>query len=332
MSQVPAGARKVPYLKVPTSEELWKSTSPMRPDRVDVLTDQERASLGFPTSSELRTLAQANPGSYWYIFGEPNRYADSKGIPYMTGKRFAPVFHYYATELTDADPTAKILSPSVLNWDFKCVGCGGYTFGNEWVAEFVEAYQTKYELAPPVDVWTIDAYPIDWNNTPNNDLTQRAWYAAKSNLFLHSAIVVEQLVGMRQYLDTFTEYTDTPIWITEISVHVGFDGWQFVGGRFSGTEPYHWDLMSNYMIEVLDWLDVNAENNKIDKWFFYKTWRDVFGESSDGFMGISLLDDPAMGMPVNCLGEIYRTRSLSNTESPPALLKCDAAGNTILAD
>jgi PGF-pre-PGF domain-containing protein len=332
MTQVPDGAKKVPYIKVPTSEELWKSTSPMRPDRVDVLTDEERASMGFLTSSELRTMAQANPGSYWYIFGEPNRYIDDNRILYMTGARFAPVFHYYATELTDADPTAKILSPSVLNWDFKCLGCGGYTFGNVWAAEFIAAYETKYGLAPPVDVWTIDAYPIDWNNTPNNDPNQRAWYAAKSNLFLHSAIAVEQLVTMRQYLDTFSEYTATPIWITEISVHVGFDGWQFVDGLFSGTDDYHWDLMSNYIIEVLDWLDANAETNRIDKWFFYKTWRDVMGESGDGFMGISLLSDSAIGTVPNCLGETYRTRSLAQTASPPTLQKCDAAGNTVSAE
>ena len=328
MTQVPDGAKKVPYIKVPTSEELWKSTSSMRPDRVDVLTDNERASLGFLTSSELRTMAQANPGSYWYIFGEPNRYADSNGTLYMTGARFAPVFHYYATELTDADPTAKILSPSILNWDFKCVGCGGYTFGNVWAAEFIEAYQTKYEVAPPVDVWAIDTYPIDWNNTPNNDPDKRAWYAAKFNLFLHSAIVVEQLVGMRQFLETFTEYTNTPIWITEISLHVGFDGYKIVGGRISGTGTYHWDLMSNFMIEVLDWLEVNAEEYKVEKWFFYKTWRDVFDDSSDGFMGTSLLSDSAINTEPNCLGATYRSRSLSETP----LLKCDAAGNTVSAE
>ena len=321
MTQVPDGARKVPYLKVPSSAAAWAADEPW-PDHIEEMSDAEIAELGLWTKSELRAMAQASPGSPWYIFGEPNRYS------YMTGGKWAPLFHYFATVLKTADPTAQILSPSILNWDFMCVGCGGYTLGQDWAEDFVEAYQFKYQIAPPVDVWAIDAYPIDWNNTPNNDPDNPAWYAAKLDLFRHSTIVVEQLVGLRQYLDTFTEYTNTPIWITEIAVHVGFDGWQFVDGRISPTGSYRWDLISNYIIEVLDWLDLHAETNKIDKWFFYKTWRDIFGESSDGFMGVSLLSDPEMGTPINCLGAIYRSRSLSETP----LLKCDAAGNTVSAE
>lgn len=327
MSQIPDGARKVPYLRIPTSENLWKSTSLVRPDRVDVLTDEERASMGFLTSSELRSMGQANPGSYWYLFGEPNRYSDTGGVPYMTGTRFAPVFHYYATELTAGDPSAMILSPSVLNWDFTCIGCGGYELGKVWAKEFVEAYEAKYGLKPPVDVWAIDTYPIDWLNLPNNDPEKLAFYIPGGGLAKHSAIATQQLVAMRQYLDS-VGHSDTPIWITEIAVHVGFDGYSIANGLFSPVGVYHWDLMSNYMIEVLDWLDLHATEYNVEKWFFYKTWRDIFGESSDGFMGISLLSDSAMGTAPNCLGETYRTRSLDLAQK----LKCDADGNTVSAE
>ena len=133
---------------------------------------------------------------------------------------------------------------------------------------------------------------------------------------------------MRQYLETFTEYANTPIWITEFSIHVGFDGWQFVDGAFSHTGAYHWDKMSNYMIEVLDWLDTNAAEINVEKWFFYKTWRDINGVSSDGFMGISLLTDSAIDTAPNCLGETYRTRSLKLAQR----LKCAADGRTVFAD
>ena len=153
---------------------------------------------------------------------------------------------------------------------------------------------------------------------------------------------------MRQYLDTLTEYTDTPIWITEMAVHVGYDpkDWihkttgdpctilQVISSQCNPPSPdkFHWDKMSNYIIEVLDWLDDNAETYGVERWFFYKTYRDLINVGSDGYMGISFLDDPAMGTGPNCLGETYRTRSLSNSESPPALLKCDADGTTMPAD
>ena len=70
-------------------------------------------------------------------------------------------------------------------------------------------------------------------------------------------------------MNTIPEYADTPIWITEIGLHVGFDGWEFS----SPTElvpvgSYHWDKLSNYMVSILDWLDVNAQANKVEKWFF----------------------------------------------------------------
>lgn len=338
MSQVPEGARKVSYLKVPTGEDLWESSAPARPETIDDLTDAERASLGFLTSSEIHSLAEANPGGYWYILGEPNK------TVHITGTRFAPVFHYYATELKAADENATILSPSVLNWDFTCVGCGGYRAGKDWAKDFVDAYSKEYGEVPPVDIWAIDAYPIDWNNTPNNDPGKRAWYAAKLNLFQHSEIVVEQLVGMRQYLDTLTEYTNTPIWITEMAVHVGYDprDWTLktTGDPCNivlvitnqclppSQDKYHWDKMSNYIIEVLDWLDTNAETHGVEKWFFYKTYRDLVNIATDGYMGISLLDDPAIDTAPNCLGETYRSRSLQLAQK----LKCDAEGNTVFAE
>ncbi len=344
MSQVPEGARKVPYLKLPTSAEVWNATGMVRPDRIDILTDAQRASMGFLTSSELHSLAQTNSGSYWYIFGEPNRYA------HMTGTRFAPVFHYYASALTDADPTAKVLSPSVLNWDFVCIGCGGYQLGEVWAKEFVDAYETKYERKPPVDVWTIDTYPIDWLNTPNNDPNQLPLYIpgagpiqlAGNGSSKHSSIATQQLIAMRQYLKSIG-HDSKPIWITEVAIHVGYDpqDWslkntgapcnivQVITSKCvtPSQDLCHWDKMSHYVIELLDWLDANAEEHGVEKWFFYKTYRDLINIANDGYMGISFLDDPSMGTTLNCLGETYRTRSLGLVP-----LMCDATCNTIKAD
>ena len=350
-SQVPGGAQKVPYIKVPVSESLWNSTGNLRPDRINELSDAEISKMGFLTSTELQSLAQANPGAYWYIMGEPNQFSNINGDTGITGKKFAPVFRYFAMNLKDADQTAHILSPSLLNWDYMCIGCGGYRLGKKWAEDFIAEYQFRYGTPPPVDIWAIDMYPIDWLNTPNNDPDQLPLYLPGSGPIhhdgdgssKHSSVVAQQLVNMRQYLNTFTEYADTPIWITEMSVHVGYDTvWvlkttgvacndaQVNAGlcEIGAGGVYHWDKMSTYMIEVLDWLDLNAEALGVERWFFYKTWRDIVNISSDGYMGISLFSDPDAGaLPApNCLGETYRTRSLGMTP-----MMCDASGNTVLA-
>ena len=76
---------------------------------------------------------------------------------------------------------------------------------------------------------------------------------------------------MRQYLDSIPEYSETPIWINEIGLHVGFDGWTFgPSGELVPVGAYRWDKMSDYLIAVLDWIEANAASNNIQKWMFLK--------------------------------------------------------------
>ena len=322
----------MPYIRLPTGAGVWNSG---QAQQIENLADTDIKNLGFPTRAELSAMAESSPGSYWYLSGELNRYG------HISGTRFAPVFNYLATNLKAGDSTAKIVSPSILNWDFICVGCQGYQGGELWLKEFIAAYQGRYGVKPPVDVWAIDAYPIDWLNTPNNDAEtlfdpeSRRFPTYKGEFVLHSEIVVQQLLGMRQYLNTVPEYLDTPIWITEIAVHVGYDGWKFgpgfslepVGKNCVDTSPscgYNWDHMSEYLVQVLDWLEINGAANKIEKWFFYRSWRDIVNVGSDGYMGIIFFDGPESGASLNCLGEVYRARALGEGR-----WKCDSAGNTV---
>ena len=299
-------------LTVSRDSESWTSG---QAENIESLTDPEIQALGFPTRSQLDQMAQDSPGSYWYVFGEPNRYG------FMTGVRFAPVFHYLATQIKQADPTAKIVGTSMLNWDFTCVGCGGYVRGEVWLADFINAHLSRYGERPQVDVWAIDVYPIDWDNTPNNDPNKLASY--KGDNVLHSYIATQQIQGMREYLDTLSEYTDTPIWITEVAVHVGYDDLD-IGPSISPIGGYHWDKMSDYMIQVLDWLEANAGNLNVERWFFFSTWDDIENPGNDGYMGTIFFDDPNQGASRNCLGDLYSARSLGGSR-----VKCDASGNTV---
>ena len=97
LSEVPEGASKVPFLPVNTDSNVWLSG---QAEQIEAMSDQEIADLGFLTRAQLAQMAQSSPGTDWYIFGEANRYG------YMTGTRFAPVFHYFASQLKQADPVS----------------------------------------------------------------------------------------------------------------------------------------------------------------------------------------------------------------------------------
>ena len=318
MSQIPESANKVPFITVPTNASVWTSGQAAA---IASISENAVAALGFPHPATIRSTASANPGSHWYIFGEANRYG------FITGARFAPVFRYYYSQIKLADSSAKIIGPSVLNWEWTCLGCGGYQQGKAWLQAFIDAYESAYGAKPPVDAWAIDAYPIDWIRLPNDSL--------------HATIVIDQLTKMRQYLNGIAEYADTPIWVTEVAVHVGYsrsdwvlkttgeicEWFEVIQGRCELTRPdaFHWDKISDYLTTVLDWLEDNAAAQNIEKWFFFKTWKDVANPGPDFYMGISFFDDPTQGASRTCLGDIYRARSLGDPD-----VACDAAGNTVL--
>jgi hypothetical protein len=131
---------------------------------------------------------------------------------------------------------------------------------------------------------------------------------------------------MRAFLNTIPAYFNTPIWITEIAIHVGYDDWDFVpSSRIVPVGVYHWDKMSTYINEVLDWLEDNAESYNIDKWFFFTTWQDIVTPpASDPYMGIIFFDGPDEDAQLNCLGELYRARSLGLPT-----IACNAEGTSI---
>ncbi len=93
---------------MPTDKEIWESNDIYS---INSLSDTQVVNMGFKSRIELQALSAQNPGSYWYIFGEVNRYHS------ITGERFAPIFHYYSSNILQGDNTAKIIGPSILNWD-----------------------------------------------------------------------------------------------------------------------------------------------------------------------------------------------------------------------
>jgi len=265
----PPGTHKVPFIQVTP-----KST---------------RLSPG-----ELATLTSRAPGSYWYIGGEPNVRQQGNMAP----EDFVDEFDYYATEIRSADPTARIMGPSILNWDFTCTGCGGFTSGETWMRAFIDAYAARHGgEAPPVDVWSIDAYPLTWNTVPMTN-----WQ-----------IVRDQILGFRQFLDLEVPgHAQTPIWVTELASHWAFAAWTITDGVLAippdldPGDDYLWDEMEGYMDGILGWLKTSGPELYVERWFFFKGYADMWATSGDGYAGIYFYEEATVGAPLNQLGGVYR--------------------------
>ena len=245
------------------------------------------------TPGEIAEFTTAAPGRTWYIGGEPN-------VPQQDGispEAYVDELDYYATAIRSADPSAKIMGPSILNWDFTCSGCNGFQSGESWMRQFVNAYVIAHGTYPPVDVWAIDTYPLTWDSVPMAN-----WQ-----------IVRDQIIGFRQFLiDEVPGHANTPIWITEIASHWGYSAWEIKDNVFAVPEglEFQWSDMVAYMDGILDWLEDNATAQKIERWFFFIDWIDITTSASDGYAGIHFFESGNVGAPLNQLGEVYRDHAL----------------------
>jgi len=300
MDEVPNGFHKVPFIQIPADESVWSS---INNSTFTNSSELQISNLGFFTATELKQMSIETPGSHWYVFGEPNRYS------YITPEKYMYYFHYMVEALKDGDPSAKIVGPSMLNWDFTCIGCGGaslcegvgvvygYRCGKNWFEDFVDIYKNVHGIFPPIDIFATDIYPLDWLNSPNNES--------------HASIAIEQVKSIRGYLNDSGHYKDTPIWITELGVHLGYDSYSFDGTQIVPVGNFRWTSLSAFQDVITQWLVENANTYNVQKWFLYVTYLSHYNEG--GYMGIRLFDGPGTNSELNCLGVQYREASKGNT-------------------
>ena len=241
--------------------------------------------------------AAGAPGSYWYIGGETNVPAQN-GI---SAAAYVVEFDYYVPLILAADPSAKILGPSVLNWDFSCTGCSWNNPGRNWIPDFVNAYAAAHNgESPPIDAWALDAYPLTWDPTPEfpNPLPMTEW-----------EVVVNQAIGYREYLQSSVPgHANTPIWITEMASHWAYDTVSFVDSEQAIPEglPYRWDAMNEYVAKLSGWLNANGDMYGIDRWFLYRGYIDIADHAKNGYAGIYLFESGDTGAALTPTGEVYR--------------------------
>jgi hypothetical protein len=98
-----------------------------------------------PTWDQVAAIAQANPGSLWFIGNEPDRQ------DWIEADRYAQIYYDFYHFLKDEDPTSQ-------------VGIGGVVQPTpirlQYLDRILDAYQDQYGGAMPVDVWNTHNYVL----------------------------------------------------------------------------------------------------------------------------------------------------------------------------
>ena len=238
---------------------------------------------------EIQAAARARPGSYWLIGNEPN----NPGQDNVEPDAYAETLHYYVTTLKEADPSAKIAAPEILNFDATCTGCPGYPSGREWLDGLRREYRDRYGEEPPVDVWSIHTYDLDWEKLPQGD------YAAQT----------KELLAFRKYLDTIPGQQGKPIWLTEFSVMWAYGDirWEtsnkgLLAYPVGELKEAH---LKGYLVAMIGWLRANAEALRLERWFLFashpyqETWAAAPG-------GMALMEGTGSAAHLTELGRLYK--------------------------
>jgi hypothetical protein len=149
--------------------------------------------------------------------------------------------------------------------------------------------------------------PLNWSNVPQVD-----WFT-----------VVQQIQGMRDYLDSELFLFQSPIWVTQFGSLWGYDAWEV--GQNGGLQPppnldriadYQWEAMSGFMDSILHWLLINGESLRIEKWFMYRDYVDLTASplDSDSLASPFLFDSPEVAAGLTPVGVAYRDRIVAQGE------------------
>lgn len=247
---------------------------------------------GQPVPSDLASWVTTAPGSYWLFGNEPNV---TKSDGELTGDQYAHLLHDANATIKQADPTAKIVGPNIINFDFTCTGCPGYPSGHSWMDDFLAAYQNDYDSLPPIDVWSIHTYPLDFENLPTVNASQ----------------MEDQLTEFRAYLDAIPGLAGAPIWDTEVGAHWGYEGLQWKDDGTGAVKAFpvgafRTDLLLGYMQSLLGWMSTNSASLHLDHWFFLSTYIDAPEPWETVYAGINLMDGDNATAQLTPFGHLYR--------------------------
>ena len=243
----------------------------------------------------LTALARSMPAGTTYLIGnEPNVPGQDDATP----ADYASQYRTIRDTLRAVDPTARMVGPNVLNWNYTCDGCPGYNQADKWVDQMLQEYRNATNGQEfDADIWGIHTYGLNWSHLP----------------LTNAPLDISQTVGLRKFLTAQPAQASKPIWITEFGVIWGYDGisWSNSTGswRATPTGAHRTDAMRDYLRTYGQWLLANAEDNNVGRWFVYTS----YGQPepyTDVFTGISLFKGGVVGSPLSEFGELYRSLAM----------------------
>ncbi len=252
-----------------------------------------------PDPAALAARASAQPGSVWLLGNEPN----VPGQDNLDPGAFATWYHNATLAIRSVDPTATLVGPNPLNFDFTCTACAGYTSGHDWSDQFLAAYRNAYHEDPPIDVWGAHVYDVDWAHPPLVH-TQRSW---------------DQLEATRTWLDADPALASKPIWLTEFGVIFGFD--TYVGRQVDGQTliapggPWREDMVGGYVRDMAGWLTTRGAELGIQRWFLYSALPAREPYQTDP-AGVALLGGPSTALALTPEGQAYVGTAVQAGQTP----------------
>lgn len=244
--------------------------------------------------ADLQNRVKAAPASsYWLIGNEPNVPGQDNATPADYARQYGAIRQIIRT----LDPTAKMVGPNILNWNYTCNGCDGYAQADGWVTQMMQAYRQQTGREVDFEVWGIHTYGLNWSKLPLADYRQD----------------ISQVVAFRQFLNKLPAQANKPIWLTEFGVIWGYNDIRYYedkqgNPRVAPAGQFQRQALLDYVGGYADWLLANATEYRLERWFIYTN----FGlpePYSDAFSGISLFDGAGSASRLNEFGRLYRSKA-----------------------
>ena len=280
-----------------------------------------------PTWDQVTAIAQANPGSLWFIGNEPDRQ------DWTSADRYAELYHDFYEFIKAEDPTSQ-------------VGIGGVVQPTpirlQYLDMVLDAYQDQYGGPMPVDVWNTHNYVLREGTTgwgcgipPGTDESLAIDYEVQEHDDLQAW--TWQLRLLRQWMK-LRGYQDRPLVVSEFGILM--------------PELYDFDYprVRDFMQATFEWMMNTTDattgyaadgNRLVQAWAWYSLDSSTF-EGYD--MAIHLFDPDTMaitplGLDFGAYAEPLTTplpgtidlQVLSIGHSPPVAGAGDLVSTTILA-
>jgi hypothetical protein len=234
----------------------------------------DRACSNCPTWQSLDALVAANPGSLWAVGNEQDRQ------DYVSATRYAQLYHEFYHYLKNRDPSCQVAIGGVVQTT---------PIRLQYLDMILDAYQSQYGGAMPVDVWNIHNYVLREGVTgwgcgipPGTNPALARDYALQD----HDNIDwwTEHVVVMREWMRD-RGYRDRPLIISEFGILMPAD------------YGYDYPRVRDFMLETFDWMMAATDpgtgypaddNRLVQAW----AWYSLNDADFEGFDSRNHLFDP----------------------------------------